>query len=290
MGIQYFDSLDTETLTIKFNCEDCGDKIEEELEWDGPDFGAERARDATGYVQYDIQCHKCGSVYPIEVVAELGGGHVILNTEDEEHEFELIETYSREYEEYLEDIESSILDSKSEEHLFVELSEIKSLLELKIEANLYEILLKQSYVHAITIMESFLFEIIFKKIKENPSMQEEFVKNHEPFRTKKITISEIHLEMRSLYTKVKQALVEITFHNLHEVKKYYSSVLNINIGDTSDLMSIVSKRHDLVHRNGKDKEGAKITLTKEEVISVLDKIEVFMRQIEKDARSEPVKD
>jgi hypothetical protein len=171
MGTRTFDSLDAQSITIKFNCEECSTVIEEELEWTGPDFGAERYRDATGYEESVINCSNCGAPYGVSVTAELGGGSVDLHTKDDEHPFELIETFRPGYWEYIEDLERSAQELPTEEHLFEELNEIRSLLELSIDQRLYTNLLKQSYVHAVTIMESFLFELAFKKIQGSESMQ-----------------------------------------------------------------------------------------------------------------------
>jgi len=229
LGTRTFNSLDAQSITIKFDCEECATVIEEDLEWTPPDLGAERYRDATGYEESDIHCSNCKAVYEIAVTAELGGGSVDLHTKDDEHPFELIETFRPGYWEYIEDLERSAQELPTEEHLFEELNEIRSLLDLAIEGKLYNNLLKQSYVHAVTIMESFLFELAFKKIQESESKQEEFVKFHKSFQ-KNIKHSNIHFEMRTLITKIKEELVSIAYHNLPEMSALYSNVMNIDIG------------------------------------------------------------
>lgn len=278
MGTRNFDSLDAQAITIRFNCEKCKALIEEELEWTPPDLSAERYRDATGYEESEIECSNCSANYGVSVTAELGGGSVDLHTNDEDHPFELIETFRPGYWEYIEDLERSAQELPTEEHLFEELNEIRSLLDLAIDERLYYNLLKQSYVHAVTIMESFLFELAFKKIQGNESMQEEFVKFHKSFQ-KNIKHSNIHFEMRTLITKIKEELVSIAYHNLPEISALYSTVLNIDIGDINELTTIVELRHDLVHRNGKNKQGELINLSQHIVIETIEKIESFMRRV-----------
>ncbi len=46
------------------------------------------------------------------------------------------------------------------------------------------------------------------------------------------------------------------------------------------MMKAISTRHDMVHRNGKDKKGIKITLTKEDVSKVIDKVYNFANIVE----------
>ena len=52
------------------------------------------------------------------------------------------------------------------------------------------------------------------------------------------------------------------------------------MGDIQDLMQAVSIRHDIVHRNGKDKDGNEHQITKEDVLAVAEKVNNFIYAID----------
>jgi hypothetical protein len=88
--------------------------------------------------------------------------------------------------------------------------------------------------------------------------------------------------MRTLITKIKEELVSIAYHNLPEISALYSNVMNIDIGSIDELTTIVERRHDLVHRNGKNKQGELIELSHAMVIEAIEKIELFMERVNKE--------
>jgi len=51
------------------------------------------------------------------------------------------------------------------------------------------------------------------------------------------------------------------------------------IGNINELTTIVELRHDLVHRNGKNKQGKLIDLSQAMVIEAIEKIESFMTRV-----------
>ena len=64
------------------------------------------------------------------------------------------------------------------------------------------------------------------------------------------------------------------------MRPIYETTLGIKFPDIGDMMKAISTRHDMVHRNGKDKKGIKITLTKEDVSKVIDKVYNFANIVE----------
>lgn len=60
----------------------------------------------------------------------------------------------------------------------------------------------------------------------------------------------------------------------------YQDTLKIEFPEIGELMTVIKTRHDMVHRNGKNKEGEKIELTKELVSEVIGKVEKFVKNID----------
>ena len=56
------------------------------------------------------------------------------------------------------------------------------------------------------------------------------------------------------------------WHNLRKVDGLYREAFDKKLCLTKDLVSAVEKRHDIVHRNGKTKDGTEVEISKEDVI------------------------
>ena len=70
------------------------------------------------------------------------------------------------------------------------------------------------------------------------------------------------------------------YHNLGKLKGIYLDVLNVDLGDIKQLSSAVNIRHDIVHRNGKDKDGNERHINKCEVIEVADMVNEFIYSVD----------
>ena len=59
----------------------------------------------------------------------------------------------------------------------------------------------------------------------------------------------------------------------------YKDTLSIEFPDIGDLIQVTLTRHDMVHRNGKTKEGVDIEVSKSIVDDIISKIETFVNEI-----------
>jgi hypothetical protein len=78
--------------------------------------------------------------------------------------------------------------------------------------------------------------------------------------------------------------VEISWHNLARVKPLYKEILGITLEPSlmSEILIAVIKRHDIVHRNGRSKNGTELSLTKEQATQLVDVVKRFVNKIEED--------
>jgi hypothetical protein len=112
------------------------------------------------------------------------------------------------------------------------------------------------YASVITAMESYLSDTLKKQVLDKESIRIRFIKFHAFFKSK-IAISEIYDELNGLKEKIVQVIDEMSFHNLSQVIPMYREVLAIDfpIEDVPYLTQALINRHDIVHRNGKQKNG-----------------------------------
>jgi hypothetical protein len=119
----------------------------------------------------------------------------------------------------------------------------------------------------------------------------EFILKYKPFNNEiKFTLPQILIkteekEIEDIYDfmrgEVSKELNELMYHNLPKVKSLYKIVFEINFPeDLSILIKGVMNRHDLVHRNGKDKDGNDITITLEMLNQLIDNVNSLIEDIE----------
>ena len=98
-----------------------------------------------------------------------------------------------------------------------------------------------------------------------------FTENYKPFKKELVSLSDIYKRVDNQPSCVRQVLDSLMYHDLPKIKQIYK-VLNIDIGDIGDLAKAVIIRHDIVHRNGKDKEGTPRAITRTMVEELASKV------------------
>lgn len=163
-----------------------------------------------------------------------------------------------------------------------EISNVKQLNDIQLESlKLLIVLKRQLYITAIGTLETFLSETFINVINENPEYFRNFVETYPNFKERKFQLNEIYGEYDKLQDTARKEILEVIYHNLVKVRNMYVSTFKIEFPDISELSKAVNTRHDLVHRNGKTKDGFDVTVNKEIVTELLNQISVFVEHISK---------
>lgn len=262
-------------LSLKFICPYCGEENETDaFDIPTPDFTAESHSDSINSEVYEYQCHKCDNIFEINIYNGMWGGEgeisdvesgVIVEEECIEEDF--IEEDEKAYSVYF--------DSHLEETLYA-LNKIDTLDE-KSKKLLYRTL----YANVISSLEAYLSDRLIQKVLSSGELKKKFVESFKIFQETKFSISEIYEQMDALDNRIKNSLRDIIYHNLPIVKNIYRLTLDVDLGDISDLMKCISIRHDIVHRNGRDKDGNLSTINKDDVLELAEIVSNFISNIEK---------
>ena len=71
----------------------------------------------------------------------------------------------------------------------------------------------------------------------------------------------------------------VIYHKLAKVKGMYEATFGIKFPEIASLTQAVFKRHDFVHRSGKNKEGKNHDLETQEITALCDEIVEFVDKI-----------
>jgi hypothetical protein len=120
--------------------------------------------------------------------------------------------------------------------------------------------------NCITSLEAFLSEFLIMKISNNRIYLRNLIENTKDFKDIKFTMSELFNKYDTIEETVHEYLSNICYHNLIKISKIYEQVFSKTFPkDIGFLYKMIETRHDIIHRNGKKKDGSKVIITKDEI-------------------------
>lgn len=175
----------------------------------------------------------------------------------------------------------AIIDNKEYvTKFFEELDNLTKLSQLKIESlTLKQIMLRQIFISIIGTMETFLSDTFINLTNDNDEYFRNFVESHPEFKQRKFELREIFIENEKLKETAKVIMLETIYHNLPIIKEMFSNTFKMEFPKINVIYPLVLKRHDLVHRNGKTKEGNEVELTEVTIDNLINEIRDFVNKI-----------
>ncbi|EMW0841610.1 TPA: HEPN/Toprim-associated domain-containing protein [Enterobacter hormaechei] len=145
------------------------------------------------------------------------------------------------------------------------------------------VLVRMCYSGIITVMEAYLADIFIRAVK-HPPVKRRFVESYEAFQnSSKKPLSEVFNLLDSLDKTIETALLSLSFHHIATVKKLYQECLLVSFPPDilNDIARSVIIRHDIVHRNGRDKNGKHHLIEGYHVNELEELMHVFLAGIDK---------
>ena len=283
MGYLEFSPDGIGSVIINFACDKCGNEVtSEEMRLPSPNYWADKASDSHGENYSEVECEKCGKEFTISINVGWSDSYIdIDDVDDESMSFDIIDSYN-----YLDDYALEQIDAIVQSGNYIiqfgnEINNLKKLNELSIvDENIQETLRRQVYSGAITCLEDYLSTRLIQLVLNDENHFKRFVMTFDPIKKRSFELSTIYEQFDKLRDIVKHELTNVIYHKLYNVRSMYVDTLQIKFPEISDLMQIIMIRHDMVHRNGRNKNGEKIEVSIEAVAKVIDKVEVFVNQIE----------
>ncbi|WP_199480997.1 HEPN domain-containing protein [Vibrio owensii] len=162
----------------------------------------------------------------------------------------------------------------------VTINQLSEMLELDLTSPYENVLFKMIYVNVITSLEAFLQDFFTFQLTYDEVYLRRFVETTPDFKHDKFSLSEVFKQHETINERVQFYLSELLWHNLPKVSNMYKSTLDIDFPDSiGTLIKAVRKRHDLVHRAGKDKNGDLVSITEAEVKQLIDNVSKFVKNL-----------
>ena len=114
-------------------------------------------------------------------------------------------------------------------------------------------------------MEAFLHTTLKNAVLKDECSMRNFVESYKPYQNVKFSLSDFYKKKDGMVKMITDTLNGILYHDLPKVKAIYLAVLGVDLGDISMLCKAVQIRHDIIHRNGKGKDGSFLQIEKKDV-------------------------
>jgi hypothetical protein len=141
------------------------------------------------------------------------------------------------------------------------------------------------FVAAITAVETYLYDTIIGVVTRSPTLVRRVVETSPGFKNRRCDLSDIYRRIHKMAEEVRTYLSGLMYHNLPQVRELYHHVLGVALPKTlRELIAAVSRRHDLVHRGGKTKDGMVVYVTTSDVFELCEALRVFVAHIDSQIR------
>jgi hypothetical protein len=153
---------------------------------------------------------------------------------------------------------------------------VETLLNIHIDPSVTPFLLRLLYVNVITALETYLSDAFISTVVNSPILMRRFIETTPEFKVEKVALADVFKAVEDAERKARTYLIDVVWHHIERVKPMYRDTLGIEFPeDLSSIFRAVLTRHDIVHRNGKTKDGEEIDITPAKVFELI----VFARTL-----------
>jgi hypothetical protein len=128
------------------------------------------------------------------------------------------------------------------------------------------------YANAIAALETFLSDTFINKVFSDPALLQKYIDAEPKFSDRKVPFKDVLRESKRVTDEARKELLDTVWHNVGKVKAMYATTLGIDLGDLSLLARAIQTRHDIVHRNGRRKDGSGVEVPPDAICDLVEEI------------------
>ena len=159
---------------------------------------------------------------------------------------------------------------------------IEELLAQELIGRPQQALFRLLYANVVTALETYLSDTFINAVDRDRTLLRKFVETNPDFKHRSLKLSDLFNAADQIDDEVKKYLLDVIWHNLVKVRAMYINVLDINFGKEFpvDVARAISTRHDIVHRNGRTKTGSEVSVTREDIETLIIRVRSMITHIE----------
>ncbi len=278
----HFDVNNIYCIAIRFECPYCHQEVlSGYVPLHGANYAAKNSSESYICEDYDATCDNCEEQYYFSVCVGKEDGYIQFDESDGITNVRIDVISHEEYDQYHREQFDAI---SANTHLFQtfrsSVDNLQKLNEVNLNSSeLNSILKRQIYTGIVAAMETFLSDAMINITLSDNHLIRNFTENYPEFAKQKFELKEIFTEYNKLHQTIKGVLLDTIYHDLRKVREMYRSTFKIDFPDIAEPIKCVLIRHDIVHRNGKSKDGILLDINTEQVTEAIKTIDLFVSEI-----------
>lgn len=168
------------------------------------------------------------------------------------------------------------------------LETIKALLDVSTTPDLAAQMYRLLFANTIAALETYLCDTFLNQILDDEDLLAKFVQTNPDFAKETVPCSQVLSAAEAIKEKVKSYLLDVVWHNMAKVQAMFASALEIRFGKhLGPIAKAIPTRHDIVHRNGKSKDGEVVVVGRDDVTALVDSVLALASHIEEGLKAQP---
>lgn len=136
------------------------------------------------------------------------------------------------------------------------------------------------FANVITALETYLSDTFINRVFSSVDLIQKYIDSDPKFKERKVPYKDILREAGRVQDEARRELLAMVWHNVAKIKPMYFQVLGVDLGDIEPVASAIQLRHDIVHRNGRRRDGAIVAVTNNDITTLLHEIDELAFRIE----------
>jgi len=157
---------------------------------------------------------------------------------------------------------------------------IRALLEVAVPSELELAYRRLLFANAIAAMETYLSDTIINRVFADRALLQKYLDSDPKFKEHKISYKDVLREAQRVEDEARKELLDVVWHNVGKVKPMYANVLGVDLGNMDVIGAAIQTRHDIVHRNGRRKDGTMIDVSPADIEGLLQDITMLSGRVE----------
>lgn len=267
---------------VRFACPDCKETVETSVAVPEPDWSGESAADMGSDDHVVVECPRCDAAFDGYAYNNAHDCQITLDDHPETRISAEPGHYSPDPDQ---DWDSYALPDDPYSIYQDSFSQMTELLGQIGSADGSNIVNRMIFAQHVSALEAYLADTLMKAVADGGAPLARLLANDRDLSKEKLTLAEIAAAPDAVGRRVGEVLRGVAYHNLSRVSALYTMALEIEIlppeAERDELFRAIHLRHDCVHRNGFDKDGARLSVFTPEFVngaaarfrSIVDRIE-----------------
>jgi hypothetical protein len=118
------------------------------------------------------------------------------------------------------------------------------------------------FANVISALETYLSDTFINAVFNDEKLLQRFIETNPDFEKRQLKYSEVFEAYAKVKETAKSYLLDVVWHNMAKVQAMYESTLGVKFAPgLADVAKAIPIRHDIVHRNGKTKDGKTVEVS-----------------------------